>query len=165
MIRPSVKEDITAIMAIIEETILDMRTYGNTQWDESYPTEAVFLEDIEKKNLFTYEENGEVGGIICVNTIEPNEYAEVTAWRQQGVAMVVHRVAIAMKMRKKGIATQLLTFAEQVAAEKGIPYLKTDTYSVNSKMNTLFSKLGYKLCGTIHFMGREKEFNCYDKEL
>jgi len=53
MIRKANFTDITEIMKIIKETIIEMHSYGNTQWDENYPQEKDFLKDIQKM-IFMY---------------------------------------------------------------------------------------------------------------
>lgn len=164
MIRLANKEDIKSIMEIIRETIIEMNRYGNVQWNSDYPAEKDFLNDIEKKDLFAYEEKEKVCGIVCVNFIEPEEYKNID-WSLNKKALVLHRMAIAVSERKKGIGTALMNFAEQYAKEKNIDYLKTDTYSINDKMIRLFEKCGYKKTGTMHFKGREKLFYCYEKFL
>lgn len=43
MIRKATMEDIKDIMEIIRKTIIEMRTYNNTQWDENYPQKKILL--------------------------------------------------------------------------------------------------------------------------
>lgn len=164
MIRLANKEDIKAIMEIIKETIVEMNSYGNIQWGSDYPAEKDFLNDIERKDLFVYEEKEKICGIVCINFIEPEEYKDID-WSLDKKALVLHRMAIAVSERKKGIGTALMSFAEQYAKEKNVDYLKTDTYSINDKMIRLFERCGYKKTGTMHFKGREKLFYCYEKLL
>lgn len=166
MIRLANKKDIHPIMEIIKESILEMNSYGNVQWSSDYPAEKDFLNDIEKKELFVYEEEkgNKICGIICVNFVEPEEYKHIN-WSLDKKALVLHRMAIAVSERQKGIGTALMNFAQQYAQEKNVDYLKTDTYSINDKMIHLFEKCDYKKKGTMHFKGREKLFYCYEKIL
>lgn len=55
--------------------------------------------------------------------------------------------------------------ADEHALKNNVRYLKTDTYSINTKMNALFVKCGYKLIGEMSFLGKEKPFYCYEKVL
>ena len=61
--------------------------------------------------------------------------------------MVIHRMAVNPKFRQQGIATKLIKLAEQLALDNNVVYLKTDTYSINTKMNSLFKKCGFNLVG------------------
>ncbi len=47
--------------------------------------------------------------------------------------MVIHRMAVNPSFRKTGIASKLVDFAEKLAVENNVSYLKSDTYSINSK--------------------------------
>ncbi len=162
MIRKAENEDISKIMNIIKLTIEEMKTYNNTQWSENYPKDVDFLKDIEEGSLYVDVLEEELKGIICVNYEEPEEYKALN-WTSDKRAMVIHRMAVNPSYRNQGVGSVLMTFAEELAIKNKINYLKTDTYSINVKMNSLFIKFGYKFIGEVRFPGREKVFNCYDK--
>ncbi len=164
MIRKAVLGDLDNIMETIKETIEEMHSYNNYQWDENYPKSKNFANDIEKGDLYVEDINGQIAGFICVNYLEPDEYNGLS-WCSNEKAMVIHRMAVNFSCRNKGIGTGLMRFAEELAIDNGVKYLKTDTYSLNTKMNTLFNKMDFKLIGEMSFLGKEKPFCCYDKLL
>ncbi|HCA5265480.1 MAG: GNAT family N-acetyltransferase, partial [Clostridioides difficile] len=132
MIRKANMNDLESIMKIIKSTVEEMKTYNNTQWDENYPLEKDFVSDIKKQDLYIYEVDGEVAGFICLNYEEPEEYLGLN-WSSNKKAMVIHRMAVNPNFRKTGIASKLVDFAEKLAVENNVSYLKSDTYSINSK--------------------------------
>ena len=144
MIRKAKISDVGTIMTIINETVKEMKSYGNNQWDENYPNSETFINDIKNDSLYVYEEDNNIKGFICI---------------------VAHRIAVNTKFRNGGIATKLMSFCEELASKEGIRYIKTDTYSLNTKMNSLFKKLGYKFIGEVKFLSKEKAFYCYEKIL
>ncbi|MGM9530751.1 GNAT family N-acetyltransferase [Intestinibacter sp.] len=156
--------DVSGIMEIIGETIKEMKSYNNTQWDENYPKAEDFEKDIKSGCLYVDREDDIIRGFICVNSIEPVEYNDLN-WSSNQECMVVHRMAVNSNMRNIGIGTKLMKFADELASSKGIKYLKTDTYSLNKKMNSLFKKCGYEFVGEMSFLGKEFAFYCYDKIL
>lgn len=162
MIRKANLNDINKIMAIIKTTVEEMKTYNNTQWDENYPQDIHFISDIENEDLYVDEVDEELRGFICVNYVEPKEYEQLK-WASKERAMVVHRMAVNSDFRQQGVGTNLMKFADQLALENNISYLKTDTYSINTKMNSLFKKCGYKFIGEMSFLGKEEPFYCYEK--
>ncbi len=164
MMRKAVVKDLKDIMEILKETIIEMHSYNNHQWDESYPQEKDFMKDIEKGDLFVVERDDILLGFICVNKIEPVEYNGLN-WSLKEEVMVVHRMAVNPSYRRNGVGTELMKFADELALKNNIRYLKTDTYSINTKMKALFVKCGYKLIGEMSFLGKEKPFYCYDKVL
>jgi GNAT superfamily N-acetyltransferase len=156
--------DLDRIMQIIKGTIEEMNAGGNDQWDDNYPQSKDFARDIENGDLFVEETDGKVEGFICINYEEPEEYNGLN-WSSDEKAMVIHRMSVSIDSRKQGIATRLIRYAEELAAAKGITYLKTDTYSFNTKMNGLLAKIGYKRIGEMSFHGKENPFYCYEKFL
>jgi GNAT superfamily N-acetyltransferase len=164
MMRKAALEDLKDIMDIIKETIAEMHSYNNYQWDESYPKEKDFIKDIQSGCLFAAERDGKLLGFVCVNKIEPVEYSKLN-WSSNEEAMVVHRMSVNPSSRRSGIGTELMNFTEELALKNNIAYLKTDTYSINTKMNALFVKCGYKLVGEMSFLGKERSFYCYEKIL
>ena len=79
--------------------------------------------------------------------------------------MVIHRMAVNPQCRNKGIGTKLINFAEELAIKNKVNYLKADTYSINTKMNSLFRKFNYRFVGEMSFLGKEHSFYCYEKTL
>ncbi|CZR96199.1 MULTISPECIES: GNAT family N-acetyltransferase [unclassified Clostridioides] len=164
MIRKANMNDLEKIMKIIKATVEEMKDYNNTQWDENYPSDKDFVSDIKKQDLYVDEIDGDVAGFICLNYEEPEEYVDLN-WSSNKKAMVIHRMAVNPSFRKKGIASKLVDFAEKLAEENSVSYLKSDTYSINSKMNAFLTKCGFIKIGEMSFLGKEKSFYCYDKIL
>lgn len=164
MIKKAVNEDIKDIMSIIKETIVEMNSYNNHQWDENYPQEKDFMNDIKEGNLFVVKRKGILVGFVCINKTEPIEYNGLK-WSLSEDFMVIHRMAVKLDFRRMGVGTELMNFADELALENNIRYLKTDTYSINTKMNTLFKKCGYNFVGEMNFLSKEEPFNCYEKVL
>ena len=164
MVRVANFADIKDIMRIIKETIVEMHSYNNTQWDENYPQEKDFLQDIQNGDLYVCERDRNLVGFACINKIEPVEYTGLP-WSIRETAMIVHRMAVSPAYRRSGIGTELMTFADEYALKNDVRYLKTDTYSINTKMNALFLRCGYKWVGEMSFLSKEKPFYCYEKVL
>jgi len=164
MIRKAGIEDLKDILEIIKQTIVIMSTYNNNQWDEKYPKEKDFMDDIQKENLFVIEREDKIAGVICINKEQPAEYSEMN-WTLDEACMVIHRMSVSPDYRKSGIGTELMKFTEELALKNNLRYIKTDTYSINPNMNALFVRCGYKLIGEISFLRKEKPFYCYEKVL
>jgi GNAT superfamily N-acetyltransferase len=164
MITKAKLSDVKEIMEIINTTVEEMKSYNNTQWDENYPQGKDFEKDIEQGDLYIEIEDGNIKGFICVNYTEPIEYSDLE-WSSNEKSMVVHRMSVNSKFRNSGIGSKLMNFAEQLAIKNGFKYLKTDTYSINTKMNSLFKKFNYEFVGEMNFLGKEKPFYCYEKML
>lgn len=61
MIRIATKNDLKIILGIYEYAREFMKNNGNeTQWNNSYPSEEILIEDIEKKQLYVYVDKGHI---------------------------------------------------------------------------------------------------------
>ncbi len=75
--RKAIPDDLPAIMKVMQDTIKEMRSYNNTQWDENYPRESDFVADIAEGELYVAERGGCLAGFICINRVEPPDYRAV----------------------------------------------------------------------------------------
>lgn len=164
MIRLAQLSDLEKMMAIITAVIGEMRQAGNDQWDEHYPLRSDFLNDLETGNLYVTELNGELTGFVCINDQQPEAYQDA-GWSACDKSLVIHRMAVNPAYRNRGVASMLMTFAEELGRSKGVTYLRSDTYSQNAKMNALFRKMNYRFTGEIRFFKKPHPFHCYEKAL
>lgn len=164
MIRKAILSDLDGIMDIVKATVEIMNREGNYQWNAQYPVHKDFASDIENGSLYVYELDSKIAGFMCVDSDQPAEY-EPLEWTSCQDFLIVHRAAISPDFRKRGIATKLLEYAEEIALSIGASSLRTDTSSENDKMNALFKKLGYEFRGLVKLGGRDIDFSCYEKIL
>ncbi len=162
-IRPAQASDLNTILAIVAETVAQMRLEGSDQWDERYPDRDRFQQDLDNAALYVADRQGEVLGFVVVDQEEPEEYAALP-W-SQGDCLVLHRSAIALSRRRQGLASKLEAFVCELARSRGIPLLKTDTYSANVGMQAFFEKCHYRKVGEMRFHDRARPFYCYEKAL
>lgn len=102
MIRKALVTDISEIMSIVKESTAIMNGDDNPQWDDDYPAEKDFMNDIVRGDLYVYIDGQSMEGIMCINLCEPSEYADIL-WKSGGdVALVIHRMAVSPHHRGKG---------------------------------------------------------------
>ncbi|MCP1159175.1 GNAT family N-acetyltransferase [Bacillus infantis] len=163
-IRKAELKDIRKIMEIVKKTVEIMKQENNDQWTDEYPAETDFLNDIKNGTMFTAVMDGEPAGAITCDQVQAEQYSQVSWQKEAGECYVFHRLVVDPEIRGAGIASRLISFAEQHAVQRNVPYMRTDTYSLNKKAQKLFEKNGYKKAGQI-YMDREHPFFCYDKLL
>lgn len=163
MIRLARSLDLDAIVQELPAMIATMRAAGNDQWGPAYPTADHFAADLAAGHLFVDVENGHVRGFGVFNEVEPEQY-ETVPWTVPRPALIVHRLAVLPASRRQGVAENLFGFAEAMATVHN-QGLRSDTYSRNHAMNTLFAKLGWRFVATLNFPGREFEFRAWEKAL
>lgn len=164
MIRTAILSDLNQIMNIVETSKLDMNSYGNFQWNNTYPKGKDFIKDITDGTLFVYDIKGIIAGLICINKIEPNEYKNAN-WSMTKQAVIIHRLAVNNKFSGQGVGYNLITYANTLCIENGLSYIKTDTNSLNIKAQGLLRKCDYTFRAEITFLDHIGIFYCYEKKV
>ena len=163
MIRKACIEDLAAILSIVNEVKVRMHEVGNYQWNDAYPVSDDFYNDISRAELFVdSSDEGVIKSFICLNQIQPPEYATAD-WSLDQDALVIHRMAVNPQYQRLGLAQKLMSFTEEKAMELGLSYIRSDTNSLNTGMNSLFRRSGYSFTGNINFPSINGNFNCYEK--
>lgn len=164
-IRPATPNDLPSLLQLLTRVIPLMHEAGNFQWDQHYPNETVFSQDIARNQLWVADVNGQVAGVAALTEDQEPEYKQVGFDLSQR-AVVTHRLAVDPAFRGLGIAAALLQQAEQLALDRGIQYLRIDTNSENQVTQKLFPKLGYRYAGEITLGFRPGlRFLAYEKQL
>ena len=161
-IRLASPNDFSNIMILIHACIVQMESRNIYQWDEIYPDETTIRNDIANSELWVIEDRDTLCGIIVLNQIQSPVYQQIE-WRFKGKILVVHRLAIAPHCQGKNLATQLMSFAENLAIQRKFDVIRLDTFAKNPGAVRLYEKLHYHNAGTIEL--RKGLFYCFEKQL
>ena len=162
-IRLAQQSDLLPIMNLVSQAVAIMLAEGNEQWDHQYPVREDFLQDIQQQSLYICEQNEAILGFICLNQSEHPDYHALN-WSSDESSLIIHRMLVSPQVRRQGIGSCLMNFAEDLALMRGLHSIRTDTYSVNEKMKGLFNKYGYHMVGHLDF-GKPRLFIAYEKNL
>ena len=66
---------------------------------------------------------------------------------RQGESLHVEHVEVDPEHRSKGIGTELMNHADQIAKKQGLKAVMLETLETNKRAQKLYKKLGYKLVG------------------
>ena len=164
-IRRGTRNDLPALMALLQRVVPLMLAAGNLQWDENYPGQLVFERDVENTQLWVAEVGGVIAGVAAITTDPEPEYAQAGLDIEEP-AVVVHRLAVDTAFRGTGVGRALMQQAEHIAIERGISVVRVDTGMQNPETQRLFPRLGYRLAGEISLQVRPNlRFLCYEKRL
>ncbi|SDK30624.1 GNAT family N-acetyltransferase [Sediminibacillus albus] len=164
MIRLAEKADLNRIMEIVKASVKVMNEQGNFQWSEDYPLESHYLSDMENGELYVIIQSGLIAGTAAISEKEHDEYPLIN-WRSSQKALTIKRVAIDPICRGKGMASALYQYAEKVAREKKLNYLKTDTFAKNMAAQKLFRANGYHYVQARPVQEKADSLYYYDKLL
>lgn len=164
MIERGIISEVDSIIALTKACGKNLRDNGIDQWDENYPDLESITNDINTGTLFTYKMEEEIVGIVVLNEIQDEEYAEIN-WRTplDSKNLVIHRLAVSPKHQGQGIARKIMDFAENFAVENKYDSIRLDTFSQNPRNQKFYLNRGYQELGSV-FLKYKKEhpYICYD---
>ena len=156
MIRKAEIKDLKEIQQVFACARAFMKKTGNPdQWGDSYPSEAVLLEDIKKGQLYVVEEAEILGAFVFFVGNEPTYDYIKGKWLDASSYGVIHRVANGCKITV--MFSLILDFAE-----KNIGHLRIDTHKDNLVMQHVLEKHGFKKCGIIYLADKTERIG-YEK--
>ncbi|MHA7056759.1 GNAT family N-acetyltransferase [Aquimarina sp. M1] len=163
MIRKAVLSDLDAIHQLTQACARAMIAKEIFQWNEHYPTRSRFQKDIELEELYILEEENQTKGIIVITELMDEEYIPIQWLSDSQNNLYVHRLAVHPDFWGKGLAQQLMSWAEKNAKKKGYHSIRLDTFSQNQRNQKFYETRGYKRLGNIFFPKQsEYPFYCYE---
>ena len=154
-IRKAKDADFGAMTALFDEARGTIATLGINQWQNGEPSAAVVREDISLGQSYVIMEGDALCGTFALmNGSEPlYDVIENGDWKtgtENKNYQAIHRVAVAVSMRGRGISTAIINFAAERARELGRVSLRIDTHEGNIVMRRMLEKHGFELCGVIY---------------
>ncbi|MDF0707038.1 GNAT family N-acetyltransferase [Flagellimonas okinawensis] len=163
MIRRAKISEIPDILTITQACAKKMQEKGIFQWNEHYPSKEAFIQDIERNELFVIEEKDTVQGTIVISTLMDEEYKPIQWLTPNGNSTYIHRLSVDPELQGKGLAQEMMDFAENFSREKGFVSVRLDTFSQNKRNQRFYEQRGYQKLGDIFFPKQsEHPFHCYE---
>lgn len=163
MIRPAKISEIPDILSITWACAQKMQENGIFQWNEHYPSEVAFKKDVERDELYVAEENGRILGAIVISTFMDEEYVPIKWLTPNGNSTYIHRLCVHPDHQGKGLAQQLMDFAESYSRDNSFVSVRLDTFSQNLRNQRFYEQRGYQKLGDIYFPKQsEHPFHCYE---
>lgn len=150
--RAAETEDVERIMLIISQAKAQMKKLGSHQWQEGYPATEDILNDINKQRGFVLCSDNKVIAYASISFNSEPAYNELNGkWLSDQDYVVVHRMAVADEMKKRGIATYFFKCAESYATTHNVHSFRVDTNFDNHYMLSLLKTAGFTLCGEVYY--------------
>ena len=144
-IRHTENSDLTDVMRIYEHARAQMKINGNpNQWRDTYPPEALIIDDIKNKNSYVIKKDGVICGVFAfIIGVDPTYQRIEGQWKNNAPYGVIHRVASNGIMR--GVFPACVKFCEAK-----ISNLRVATHYDNKIMQHQIEKSGFEKCGIIY---------------
>lgn len=160
LIRESCASDITKLMEIFDEARESIKALGINQWQNGYPHAEIIRSDISRGYSRTVKIDGETVATFAVICDGEPTYDKIydgewlTGDSKDYIA--IHRVAILISCRGRGIAGKIIEYAASVASERNFRSIRIDTHRGNVVMRKMLEKNGFSHCGTIYLADGEE---------
>lgn len=149
-----------AMLELFSEARATIAALGIDQWQNGYPSREVVEEDIALSRAYAVMDDGALcGTFVLIEDGEPT-YDKIFEghWptgddSQDYVAM--HRVAISVRMRGKGISSAIIDYAVARARALERASVRIDTHQGNVVMRRMLEKHGFTYCGVIYLASGE----------
>lgn len=150
--RKSEVKDIEAIMEIIKQAQDYLKDENIDQWQNNYPNKDIIKEDIDKGYSYILEDEGRILGTTALSFDGEPTYKliEDGQWLTNDDYGVIHRIAVDLNLRGRGIGGDILDEVQKISRDRGIFSLKIDTHRKNKSMIKFLEKNGFKYCGIIY---------------
>lgn len=163
MIRKALISDIPIILSICNSCAKHMISKGIYQWNELYPNEAAFRNDVERQELYVYLKEDKLIGCIVISTYMDEEYKSVKWLTDDNNSIYIHRLAVHPEHQGKGYAQEMMSFAESLARKNKMISIRLDTFSQNKRNQEFYEQRGYTKLEDIFFPNQsEFPFHCYE---
>ena len=163
MIRKADLTDLQETKSLTEACAKAMIQKGIYQWNEHYPSLEKLENDINHEELFLFEKEEKILGIIVITPKKDEEYIPIDWLSETENNLYIHRLATHPDHWGEGYAQELMDFAEEKARENNYESIRLDTFSKNSRNQRFYEARGYQRLGNIYFPKQsEHPFYCYE---
>lgn len=154
-IRQARPADLERLMEIFDEARYTISLLGIDQWQDGYPSRSVIEQDIELGQSYCIDADDKLcGTMVLILDGEPTYDriydGEWLTGSNTKNYLAIHRVAISVDCRGKGISTKMIQDASNFARRFGKTSLRIDTHHGNVVMRRMLEKNGFQYCGVIY---------------
>lgn len=162
-LRPAREEDLPRVVRLFSGAVRRMRENGIEQWDEIYPDADILSSDIQKREMYLLETDGNISAAVVLNEDQPPEYTAVPWKFDANPVAVVHRLCVAAESQGKRLGVGTLLLSEELLKKRGYRCIRLDAFPRNPAAMRLYPSCGYRFAGRVTF--RKGLFNVYEKLL
>ena len=149
--RKATIDDLKQVMEAAEDARELLKEQGNGQWQDGYPNEDDFINDINNDRLFVVLDvnNPKIIAGVCALTYREEDYHHLYEgkWLTELPYIVMHRVAVKKKYRGQGYGKKLFEVFIDQAKVEGYRSLRIDTHEGNALMRHLITSFAFAYCG------------------
>ena len=111
-----------------------------------YPVRATAEEAIRRRDMFVFEEDGQILAAAIINKTQVDVYkgANWSFEADDDEVCVLHTLVVEPSCSGHGVGSRFVEFYEKYALSRHCTVLRIDTNAINSAARRLYAKLGYR---------------------
>lgn len=151
-VRKATKEDLPAMMLIINEAKRLLKADGSQQWQNGNPNEQIILNDIEQGYAHLLNVDDKIAGTAALLTDPDPNYETIldgSCKNNSAPYATIHRIAISDQFRGRGLASYFMSNLISLAYHQGFQNIRIDTHEKNVRTQGLIKKFGFAHRGRI----------------
>lgn len=161
--RLGTRQDLDDICLLIRQAIDEMERHGIYQWDDIYPAQKDFEEDIEKHTLYLAYTNESLIALYVISNEYDEQYNNGQWKYDEKSACVLHRFCVSPLFQNRGLGKTVLLHVEEQVKNMGYQSIRLDTFTENPFAQRLYLHNGYKSRGYANW--RKGKFDLMEKKL
>ncbi|MES2770090.1 MAG: GNAT family N-acetyltransferase [Bdellovibrionota bacterium] len=154
LIRRALDSDVPALRILLNSAYKELSDKG-WNFTASYQDDQETLQHIQSRRVFVVFEEKELIGTVSLR--DEN-------WFTNLHTMYIGKLAVHTKLKKSGIGTSLMKFAEEIASYDGYHGIQLDTAKPAEHLVKWYQNLGYKIIGDTQFEGKTYESWIFEKK-
>lgn len=115
-------------------------------------------------SLFVHLAGADIVGLVGLDQDQPGEYQRLP-WTTGLPGLIVHHLCVDPDHQRRGHATRLMAFAEDLARQEACAGIRLDAYSGNPAAVALYTRRGYSRVGETYFPRRALPFVCFERSV
>ena len=164
MLTKATQSDFAAICSLYESVCAAMASTSHQwMWGE-YPAEDILQASLDAGTLYIAKEGDDLLAAVTIDTCFDEEY-ETVNWLFGQKPGAFHRLAIAPAQQGKGLGKKIVAAVCDILRSQSCDTLRIDTYENNLAAQKLYTGLGMRKAGEVHFFHRPLAFYCYELPL
>lgn len=146
-IKTAVIQDIEMIEQIYFQCSEDMKLQFNlNHWESPYPKD-ILSERIASNSVYKLVRGNDIIATFMLTSEYPNTFADYIGIDETPF-LYLSRLAVIPDRQSKGIGSYCLSYAEQIAKEKGAQVIRLDVLSNHTLLLNFYIKNGYRRLGS-----------------
>ena len=156
--------DFGPILALYKEVTLFLVEHGIHQWDDTYPDESTLWQNLQAGDTWVMRDGANLIACVTLDRKQDPQFDKIAWAYPSNHFMVIHRLCTHPAYQGRGLARQLVNFAEQHARDHRLDVLRLDAYLGNPVSQKLYRSLGYhEATGYCYYPPRDIMCNCFEK--